>query len=458
MTVRITLTNKRSGKVLDLSQISDRGAGVEVGAGMTGLGLPSVDVQWFESAADGALFRNSRAQPRDMDLPLNVWADNRTDLKAKVREIAAVLDGQMTLRIYDGVNTWRTDVIRAGGGDYTYGTETDGLNQWSSIVTLRAGDPYWYFDTAPVTALNVSVPIAQFANKANTISVQGSAPVKPVWTVKGPATGFSLTNADGDNIFWTGDLLGSDTITIDTAKGTCVDQNGVNRYSSFGTAPRMFPLYPGASTVTTTVFGPPVASTRTNYYLNPRMTSTYMSQWAVTGGTWNYLVGNTGGLTLSNPAAPSTAIIRVSFPTTLAGTSMVVSGTLYYSGTWNPAAKQSVFQAQVPGGSPLIAKTALTTGTDMVPFSLSFTATSSGYVDLTLVNQAGVSGLTLALNSLYVGTPGSYFNGTMGTSPDGLITYSWSGTADNSTSILTASASGNPTVTATYTPRDWLVV
>ena len=73
----------------------------------------------------------------------------------------------------------------------------------------------------------------------------GDADAYPVWEVRGPGTNFRAVSPDGDVLAWNGTLTAGQTISIDTERGTVVDQTGANRYAELGPAPRMWTIPPG---------------------------------------------------------------------------------------------------------------------------------------------------------------------------------------------------------------------
>jgi len=73
----------------------------------------------------------------------------------------------------------------------------------------------------------------------------GDAHAFPVWEVRAPASRFRAVSPDGAVLEWTGALAAGQTLTIDTEKGTVVDNTGANRYAELSPAPRMWTIPPG---------------------------------------------------------------------------------------------------------------------------------------------------------------------------------------------------------------------
>lgn len=133
----------------DLDSVLKGDRGVQVLAGVTGFGLPPVQVRWLEGAGDGATYRGRRVLPRDIDLPLLILGQNRADLSDIWTRFALMMAGKCKLRlIEDDGSSWWTYVYRVGGGDYTYGVDTDGETEIRTVVTLRAPDPFFTAEIA----------------------------------------------------------------------------------------------------------------------------------------------------------------------------------------------------------------------------------------------------------------------------------------------------------------------
>jgi hypothetical protein len=140
--------------VLPLDGVQQNGVGVQARSGLTGLGLPPVQVQWLEGAGDGAVAHGWRTLPRDIDLPLDIVGADREDLIEWLSRLSRVLGkpsmtpgshaSVLYLNFYDEEGEkWSCPVEHVGGGDYTYGQDTIGETDIELVVTLRAGDPYW---------------------------------------------------------------------------------------------------------------------------------------------------------------------------------------------------------------------------------------------------------------------------------------------------------------------------
>ncbi|WP_405799474.1 phage tail family protein [Streptomyces sp. NBC_01506] len=248
---------------LDLNEIMDKGLGYQAKAGVTGLGLPPVSVQWLEGAGDGAIYRRRRVLARDIDIPLEILARDRRHLQELLSRLALALAGQCTLTLLDDDGTrWTTDVHRVGGGEYTYGTNTFGERELETVITFRAGDPYWTSSEAQTRSVGgtaaaswlsgiASMPVsASQAIGEIQLNNSGDAEAYPIWEVIGPGRNFEAVSPTGERLAWSGTLGANERLTIDTRKGTVVDQGGTNRYDKLEDAPRFWTVKPGVSTAT----------------------------------------------------------------------------------------------------------------------------------------------------------------------------------------------------------------
>ena len=259
---------------IDLNEIDEQGVGFQAKSGVTGLGLPPVSVQWLEGAGDGAIFRRTRVQTRDIDLPIEILALDRVDLQAKLSRLALVLAGGCSLVLDEGNGVaWSTEVHRVGGGEYTYGEDTIGENEFQTVLTLRAGDPYFTSSMQQVRTISGATGAAAFLSNLVKMVVApsqaigsidlfnaGDAVAYPVWEVRGPGDHFVATSPTGETLKWNGTLTAGQKLIVDTRKGTVVDGTGANRYDLLDTAPRFWTVQPGESTATASLLNTTSAS------------------------------------------------------------------------------------------------------------------------------------------------------------------------------------------------------
>lgn len=262
MTARLVIESPRGN--FDLNGIAQNGEGVQAVAGLTGLGLPSRSVQWLEGAGDGALFRGKRVLSRDIDIPLHFLAKDRQSLKALLSRFALVLADEVTIRLVDDdeVGSWYVKAHLVGGGDYSYGDDTRGENDFKTVVTFRSGDPYWTSsELQRATVANAGAgrgllngPLSKMKVAASqaigtlALNNEGDATAFPVWQITGPGQQLDVTNlSTGEKFTWTGTLSAGQSLTIDTQTGLVTDNLGANRYDLMGPAPRLWSVPPGST-------------------------------------------------------------------------------------------------------------------------------------------------------------------------------------------------------------------
>ncbi|MEX1655512.1 phage tail domain-containing protein [Streptomyces pseudovenezuelae] len=259
---------------VDLNEIDEKGVGFQAKSGVTGLGLPPVSVQWLEGAGDGATYRGTRVQTRDIDVPIEILANDRSDLQAKLSRLALVLAGGCSLVLVDDDGTsWSTQVYRVGGGEYSYGGDTIGKREFQTVITFRAGDPYFTSSVQQVRTVSGAVATSSFLTSLTTLTVapsqaigqinlsnSGDAAAYPVWEVRGPGDHFVATSPTGETLKWNGTLTASQKLIIDTRKGTVKDETGANRYDLLDTAPRFWTVQPGESTAVASLLNTTSAS------------------------------------------------------------------------------------------------------------------------------------------------------------------------------------------------------
>ncbi len=260
--MRLLLESSRD--VLNLDDVLHTGVGVQALTGITGLGLPQVSVQWLEGAGDGAVYRGRRVRPRDIDLPLLIQARGREHLKELLTRLAVMLAEPCTLRLVEDDGTdWSTIVVRVGGGDFVYGTDTIGTTELQTVVTLRAGDPFWTYSRSTrkvisnsgagrglLTGLTRLRVASSQAIGVITLENIGSAPAYPVWEVTGPGRDFLAVSPTGERLHWIGALGERERLIVDVRAGTVVDGTGASRYAQLAPAPRFWTIPAGTSTAT----------------------------------------------------------------------------------------------------------------------------------------------------------------------------------------------------------------
>ena len=260
---------------ISLNDLVDTRHGVQARPGVTGLGLPPVDVKWRDGAGNGAQFRSRRVLPRDIDIPIYVSAANRAALKAQLATLAGALSDEVALRLVeDDGSSWSVRAHRVGGFDYVYGRDTDGIGDLFTVLTLRAGDPFWESgQEARIliqggsggagllngSLVNLNLSTAQTIGNI-VIENPGDADCYPTWLVTGPCTSFIATNEAGESFAWNGTLTAGQTLTVNTRDASVKDHTGANRYANLAPAPRLWKLPPGTTPAVVDLDGATAAS------------------------------------------------------------------------------------------------------------------------------------------------------------------------------------------------------
>lgn len=269
----------------------DNGSDFVLSSGFRGTGLAASELRVTASAGDGGTWRGTRKASRDLDVPLTVLGSSRDDVETKLRRFAAALSdryGTPKLRATYGDGTsYDLEVHYVAGAETTYGSDARNLFcNWA--MTWQAPDPFWVSnravefsvgasaqtrgllaapvgETATLSALRVS---SSQALGSLTIENPGDVDAFPVWTIDGPATSVSIT-LDGVGFTYGETLVSGNRITIDTRTATVTNAAGVNKYGFLGTAPKLFRIPPGTSTLSIVATGAD-SNTRINGYFNPR--------------------------------------------------------------------------------------------------------------------------------------------------------------------------------------------
>jgi hypothetical protein len=254
-----------------LDQQSRTGYGMEVHVGVTGLGLPPVTAQYRTGAGDGAQFRGRRTQPRDIDLPISLYYPSRSLLKEGMSRLALMLAQPFDLDLVEDTGEyWTLNVVRVGGGDYAYGEGTIGERELRTVVTVRAGDPYFVSGTLVearvdnagagrgllkgLTKMQVS---ASQAIGMMTLANVGEVETWPTWIARGPGKNLNIRLPDGSGFTWEGEIGAGQDLAIYTRESRVTLWDGpegsgssTSAYADLAPAPYFFPLPPGTTVAT----------------------------------------------------------------------------------------------------------------------------------------------------------------------------------------------------------------
>lgn len=259
----------------DLDCLLSQDTGVQALSGVTGLGLPPVAGQWLEGAGNGSSFRGKRYLSRDIDIPLLVAGGSRAGLIALTMRLTRMFEGEPVLRFTEDdpmAPSFSCAVRRVGGGSYAYGVDTNGERDLTLVITVRSGDPFFTssetirktiggggIPATPRTILPklaaLRVSSSQALGSIDLDNTASSVDCFPVWKVYGPGSDFRAISPFGEALWWKGTLAVSETLTIDSKRGTVIDGNGVNRYALLDSAPRFWTIPPGFTTATASLEG-----------------------------------------------------------------------------------------------------------------------------------------------------------------------------------------------------------
>ena len=228
MVTQTRLTLEGGGLALSLDDYLNPNStgGITALEGLAGFGLPATSVQWFEGAGDGSSYRGARQQNRAITLPIMVSGPDRQAVREAFSRLATVLSPEFAparLRFTepDG-DAWVLAVVRTGGGDFSWGVDTDGDTYLQTVLTLEAGDPYWTREAASVQIVRAGgagrgllkgvTPLSSLRLASGQvigdvlIENPGDAPAYPLITVKGPGTALTLTSPTGEVLRWRGSM------------------------------------------------------------------------------------------------------------------------------------------------------------------------------------------------------------------------------------------------------------
>lgn len=287
----LTFRMENNGDVISLSN-TDESSGYVKAEGRSGFGVSPTSVTIIEGAGGGGRWRNSRRGPREMIMPIYIFGIDRQEIEDRMRRLTRLFNDtystpSLIAEYPDNNTSFSTDFHYAGGADPQYGQDTNGRTYAKLVLALRAPDPYWTARDAlsySLRAANAGRGLIKTGNGGltrlqisssqaiGTISLSNSGDVDafPTWSIKGPGDSFTATrNIDGAFFSYTSPILIADVITINTKNKTVIDQSGANRYTSLATAPKLFSIPAGDSTISVAM-GNATADTVISMFFLPR--------------------------------------------------------------------------------------------------------------------------------------------------------------------------------------------
>lgn len=234
--------------------------------GLAGISaIPATQVRIDASAGDGGVWRNSKRGVRDLDLPITILGTDRADVESKLRRLAkltqdALGETVLTAEYSDG-SKLAIGLHYVGGAEAgSWGSDV-GLTYCKWVMSFQAPTPFWESTTVQsfsVTSGNTGRGLLPQLSKLRVSSSQalgvvtvnntGDVAAYPVWTVRGPVAGLTISNGS-QSFGFNAPVLTGQTITIDTETGLVTDDSGANRYGLLNAAPKLFALQPGTTSI-----------------------------------------------------------------------------------------------------------------------------------------------------------------------------------------------------------------
>jgi phage-related protein len=250
-----------------------------VETGLKGFGIPNPLVRIDKSADDGGVFRWAKRDIRELDFPVVIIDDNG-DLQAKLRRLALILRGAVTIKAeYSTGEKYELIAYFNGGADTVFGDDANGSYcRW--VLTLQAPQPYWVSSIPNNFSLSASTGTKGLlattsltklrlkdSSTLGAINVEnaGDVPAPVVWTINGPANSVSILNGSTGFVY-NGTIASTDVITIDTENGTVKDQNGLNMYANLDASPKLFSIPPGVNSLSITATGSGTGTKITGFF------------------------------------------------------------------------------------------------------------------------------------------------------------------------------------------------
>jgi hypothetical protein len=236
-------------------------------SGLMGIGIPPTAVRIEESAGDGGVWRHTKRQARDVDLPITVFGNSRSDVEAKLRRLGKILqdtNGAPKLRAtYAGDGSLYLELHYIGGGETNYDNNSAGLTWATWALQLRAPNPFWQSGVEESFSIGtggtgrgllpqLSKLKVSSSSQLGTVTVvnAGDVAAYPVWQITGPVRNVLISN--GTQSFGFDQLFSGEVITINTQTGSVTDDGGNNVYYRLSPAPKLFLLPPGTTGLTVT--------------------------------------------------------------------------------------------------------------------------------------------------------------------------------------------------------------
>lgn len=236
----------------------------------------------------GARVVAARHLPRDVVVPIRIVGDTPGDVEDALAELARCIDpvaGAVTLTVARPDASVRTLTARYSTGLEQLTMAWCGAAEISGAVALRAHDPYWRSDVAPLTFDPIAdgttttatdwdaagagwndalVPFNGFGGSDLLATVDNAGDVEtwPVFTVTGPATEVRWHNLTTGTVWRIDSLAAGQTLVVDTTPGVrTVSIDGRNAYGRLVAGSTLWGLSRGDNTIVVRLAGSTGATT-----------------------------------------------------------------------------------------------------------------------------------------------------------------------------------------------------
>lgn len=213
----------------------------------------------------GSLYRQTRVEARDIDIPLLVRANDPKTLRQKVRECLRMFnplhEGKIKVLSPDG--TQRELACRYASG--LEGNESKDVkgSYWQTLVLVfRAFDPYWYDSVTKVETFRLNespglfFPILPLRLVSSTvfadISINNTGDVEsfPEWIITGPGENIVISNlSTGEQTKLELKLESWESLTINTATKLITKNDGTNLFYTLTDDSSLWSLKEGENSI-----------------------------------------------------------------------------------------------------------------------------------------------------------------------------------------------------------------
>jgi len=236
--------------------------------GMSGFGIPNTSVRIAQSAGDGGVWRHSKRDIRELDIPVTIFGSDRNEVQEKLRRLAKITQDKtgptQLIATYSDSKQLKLEMHYVAGGESKWGGDDSGVTWCRWVLSFRAPQPYWVSTSTESFSIRsgntgrgllpeLSKLKVSSSSSLGIVIVSSSADVEayPVWTITGPVTDFVASNGT-QSFSIPGAIDSGQTIYVNTQTGEVTDNSGANLYSRLGTAPKLFPIQPGTTTIEVT--------------------------------------------------------------------------------------------------------------------------------------------------------------------------------------------------------------